>query len=98
MAHGPPGEDGGVAEEMRGHRCSLLLVQPGVRTVSAFAGVADDREEDVFEGGLLLDVLDLGGRQQLLELGQGAVDDDPALVEDRDPVGKLLGLVRGTGW
>src|SRR5262245_33623416 len=30
-----------------------------------FAGVADDREEDVLEGGLLLDVFDLGGRQQL---------------------------------
>ncbi len=59
--------------------------------------VADDREEDVFEGGLLLDVLDLGGRQQLLELGQGAVDDDPALVQDRDPVGQLLGLVEVLG-
>ena len=47
----------------------------------------------VLEGRLLLDVLDLGGREQLLELGEGAVGDDPALVEDRDPVGELLGLV-----
>ena len=55
---------------------------------------ADDREEDLLEGRLLLDVLDLGGREQLLELGEGAVHDDPALVEDRDPVGELLGLVQ----
>jgi hypothetical protein len=59
----------------------------GVAVSVRFAGVADDREEDVLDRGLLLDVLDLGGRQQLLELGQGAVDDDPTLVEDRDPVG-----------
>ena len=66
------------------------------REASALA-VAHDREEDVLEGGLLLDVLDLGGRQQLPELGQGAVDDDPALVQDRDPVGQLLGLVQVLG-
>ena len=28
-----------------------------------------------------------------LELGEGAVGDDPALVQDRDPVGEVLGLV-----
>src|ERR1700722_9828463 len=71
---------------------AVVLAGPGV-----LAGTADDREEDVFEGGLLLDVLDLGGRQQLLEFGQGAVDDDPAVVEDRDPVGQLLGLVQVLG-
>ena len=57
----------------------------------------DDGEEDVLEGGLLLDVLDLGGREQLLEFGEGAVHDDPTLVEDRDPVGELLGLVEVLG-
>jgi hypothetical protein len=71
-----------------------LAALTGVAVSVVLAGVADDREEDVFERGLLLDVLDLGGRQQLFELGQGAVDDDPTLVEDRDPVGKLFGLVR----
>jgi hypothetical protein len=65
----------------------------GVAVLVVFAGVAGDREEDVLEGGLLLDVFDRGGRQQLSELGQGAVDDDPALVEDRDPVGELFGTV-----
>ncbi len=55
--------------------------------------MADDGEEDLLEGRLLLDVLDLGGREQGLELGEGAVGDDPALVEDRDPVGEVLGLV-----
>jgi len=50
-------------------------------------------EEDVFEGRLLLDVGDLGRREQLPQLGEGAVGDDPALVEDRDPVRELLGLV-----
>jgi hypothetical protein len=59
--------------------------------------VADDGEEDVLEGRLLLDVLDLGGREQLLELGEGAVHDDPALVQDRDPVGELFGLVQVLG-
>ena len=58
------------------------------------AVVTDDGEEDVLEGRLLLDVLDLGGREQLLELGEGAVHDDPTLVEDRDPVGELFGLVQ----
>ena len=61
------------------------------------AGVADEGEEDVLEGGLLLDVLDLGGREQLLELGEGAVLDDRALVQDRDAVGELLGLVEVLG-
>jgi hypothetical protein len=54
-------------------------------------------KKHVFEGGLLLNVLDLGGRQQPLELGQGAVDDDPALVQDRDPVGELFGLLQVLG-
>src|SRR3954453_17172209 len=64
-----------------------LLVDAGERAV------ADDGEEDVLEGGLLLDVLDLGGGKQRLELGEGAVGDDAAVVKDRDPVGELLGLV-----
>jgi hypothetical protein len=64
--------------------------------LAARAG-AGDREEDVFEGGLLLDVLGPGGRQQLPELGQGAADDDPALVQDRDPAGQPLGLVEVLG-
>ena len=53
----------------------------------------DEREEDVFEAGLLLDVLDLGGWEELFEFGQRAVGDDPALVQDRDPVRELLGLI-----
>ena len=56
--------------------------------------MAGDREEDVLEGGLLLDVLDLGRREKLLEFGEGAVHDDPTLVQDRDPVGELLSLVQ----
>ena len=56
--------------------------------------VADDREEDLLQARLLLDVLDLGGRHQRLELGERAVHDDPALVEDPDPVGELLGLLQ----
>src|SRR4030095_9071699 len=62
--------------------------------VGVLAGGSDDGEEDVLEGRLLLDVLDLGGRQELLELGEGAVGDDPSLVQDRDPVGELFGLVQ----
>nr|BFF10470.1 hypothetical protein GCM10025699_17730 [Microbacterium flavescens] len=63
----------------------LLLARGGV--------LADDREEDLLERRLLLDVLDLRRGQQLLQLGERAVGDDAALVEDRDPVGELLGLV-----
>src|ERR1700753_1632691 len=66
---------------------SLLRRWCGRGGLLAPAGAADDREEDVFERGLLLHVLDRGGRQQRLEFGQGAVDDDAALVQDRDPVG-----------
>ena len=58
-----------------------------------WSAVADDGEEDVLEGRLLLDVFDLGRREQLLELGEGAVHADPTLVKDRDPVGELFGLV-----
>ena len=72
----------------------LPLPCVAVRAVAAaLAAVADDGEEDVLEGRLLLDVFDLGGREQLLELGEGAVHDDPTLVKDRDPVGELFGLV-----
>ena len=51
-------QDGGVVEDVGGHR-------PGPPVVGVRVGVvADDREEDVLEGRLLLDVLDLGGREQ----------------------------------
>ena len=69
-------------------RCSTVW-----RLSRSPSGLADEREEDVLEGRLLLDVLDLGGREELLELGEGAVLDDRALVQDRDAVGELLGLV-----
>jgi hypothetical protein len=72
-----------------GHRRSSL-VRAGA---GACRVLADDREEDVLEGRLLLDVLDLGGWEQLPELGQSAVHDDPVLVKDRDPVGEVLGLL-----
>src|SRR6266540_3177306 len=65
-----------------------------VAGVGVLAGGTDDGEEDVLEGRLLLDVLDRGGREEVLELGEGAVGDDPTLVEDRDPVGQLFGLVQ----
>ena len=59
----------------------VVMVGPysSVPTLTVAAGVAvlavvtDEGEEDVLEGRLLLDVLDLGGREQLLELGEGAV-------------------------
>src|ERR1044071_3864067 len=70
-------------------KCVFMMVPLVDRGV-----VADDGEEDVLQGGLLLHVLDLGGREQLLELGEGAVGDDPPLMEDRDPVGELLGLIQ----
>src|SRR5215469_17196941 len=79
---------------------SLLPVRADTAVVAALVGdavlvvVTDESEEDVFEGRLLLDVFDPGGREQLFEFGKGAVDDDPSLVEDRDPVGELFGLVQ----
>src|SRR3984885_823688 len=63
-------------------------------TVAAGTVAAGDGEEDVLEGLLFLDVLDLGGREELLQLREGAVRDDPPLVQDRDPVGELFGLVQ----
>jgi hypothetical protein len=38
------------------------------------AAPTDECKEDVFEARLLLDLLDSGGRQQRLELGERAVD------------------------
>ena len=38
-------------------------------------------------------VLDLRGREQLLQLGERAAGDDAALVQDRDAVGQMFGLV-----
>jgi hypothetical protein len=75
---------------MRGHRCSLVV---HAVVASRAAGAGDD-EEDVFQGRLFLDVLDLGGREELLQFGEGAVGDDPSLVQDRDPVGEVFGLVQ----
>src|SRR5215204_973231 len=70
----------------------VVMVAPSV-----IRAVADDGEEDLLQGRLLLDVLDGGRREELLEFGQGAVGDDPALVEDRDPVGEVFGLVQVLG-
>ena len=39
----------------------------------------------------------VAGGRSCLELGERPVRDDPALVEDRDPVGELLGLVQVLG-
>ena len=36
----------------------------------------------------------LAGGRRRFQLGEGAVGDDPSLVEDRDPVGELFGLVQ----
>jgi hypothetical protein len=47
----------------------------------------------LLEARLPLDVGDLGVRHLRLEFGQGAVDEDPALVKDRDPVGELFRFV-----
>src|ERR1700728_1207867 len=63
-------------------------------TVAAGTVAAGDGEEDVLERLLFLDVLDLGGREELLQLRERAVRDDPPLVQDRDPVGELFGLVQ----
>src|SRR6266542_682938 len=59
-------------------KCLVIVVTyspvPTLRSLPAFAVLAfvtDDGEEDVLEGRLLFDVFDLGGREQLLELGEG---------------------------
>src|SRR5258706_8212890 len=75
---------------------SLLVGADGpvIASVAALGVGADDSKEDVFEGRLLLDVFDLGGREQVLEFDEGAVHDDPTLVEDRDPVNYFFRLVQ----
>ena len=61
MTEGPPQQGGSVTEGVMGHR--------GSSRVRAGAGacrvLADACEEEVLEGRLLLDVLDLGGWGQL---------------------------------
>src|ERR1035441_10158004 len=69
---GPAQQDGGVAEEMRGHRCSLV-VRTVVASRAAGTVVAGDGEEDVLQGRLFLDVLDLGRREELFQFGKSAV-------------------------
>src|SRR3984885_935006 len=73
---------------------SFGAVAAGRAVAAAGTVAAGDGEEDVLEGLLFLDVLDLGGREELLQLREGAVRDDPPLVQDRDPVGELFGLVQ----
>src|SRR5262245_32118672 len=76
-------------------KCLFIACSLPLGAVAAGRAVAGgDGEEDVLEGRPLLDVLDLGGREELLQLREGAVGDDPALMQDRDPVGELLGLVQ----
>src|SRR5262249_1300752 len=76
-------------------RCShcRVAVLTAAVVAAAVLAVTDDGEEDVLKGRLLLDVFDLGGREQLLELGEGAAPDDPAPVEERDPAGAPVALV-----
>src|SRR5215207_6040822 len=69
--------------------CRSVAVGGSVVRDAGFSCAADEREEDVLEGGLLLDVLNLGGREKLLEFGEGAVPDDRALVQDRYAVGEM---------
>src|ERR1700730_18326403 len=75
--------------------CSLSFgaVAAGRAVTAGGIFVAGDGEEDVLEARLLLDVLDLGGREELLQFGERGVGDDPPLVQDRDPVSELFGLV-----
>src|ERR1035438_5023518 len=79
-------------------KCLVIVVPLRVRADAAVIdGVAvlavdtDNGEEDVLEGRLLLDIFDLGGREQPLELGEGAVHHDPTPVEDGGAAGRLLG-------
>src|SRR5262249_12912749 len=53
----------------------------------------DERQEDVFEARLLLDVLHLCRGQERLELRERAVTEDPAFVQNRDSVRELPRLV-----
>src|SRR6202050_757319 len=95
MTQGSTGQECSIAEEMRGHRCSLLVFRLAViADIANFALVADDGQKYVLEGRLLLDVFDLRGWEQLLEFGERAVHDDPTPMEDPDPVGELLRLVQ----
>jgi hypothetical protein len=86
----------GLRVMWRRDRPSRTAVSPKkcvVIVVLYLFSVTDDGEEEVLEGRLLLDVFDLGRRDQLLEFGEGAVHDDSTPVEDRDPVGESFGLV-----
>src|SRR5690349_18667037 len=87
----------GLRRMWRSDRFVRTVVSPRAWMVmgSSLRGgrVADDGQEDLLERRLLLDVLDLRGRHQRLELGERAVGDDAALVQDGNAVGEVLGLV-----
>src|ERR1700722_6276211 len=70
--------------------CDVVVGLAGFRNRAA----ADDGQEDLLEGGLPFDVLDLRGREERTQLRERAGDDDGALVQDGDPIGELLGLVQ----
>src|SRR3546814_5781205 len=76
-----------AASDRAAQRCRLG------RTCSRSDLRSHEGEEDVLEARLLLDVLDLGRGHERCELGEGAVHEDPALVEDRYPIGQLLSFL-----
>jgi len=97
VAKGSSQQDGGVAEEMRVIVGTLLSVGVvAVRALAAPGPVGDDGEEDVLEARLLLDVFDLGRRDQPLELGEGAVHLDPTPREESRSGRRVFGPRRGT--
>jgi hypothetical protein len=91
-----PVSEGGVTEEVLAHRCSLLVgADAAVIAGSPSAPVAPTMARKTSSRvGCFSTYSTSGGRQELLELGEGAVGDDPPLAEDRDPVGEMFGLVQ----
>ena len=63
-------------------------------------GTGDERVERDGRGGIGLAERELQARPTHLPLqvGRGAAGDNPAVVDDHDPVGELVGLVEILTW
>src|ERR1700736_2957225 len=83
----------------RSERPSITLVslKKCVFISSLLLVASDDCQEYLLQAGLPFYVFDFRGREQLPQLLQSAGHDDRALVQDRDPVGEVLGLVEVLG-
>src|SRR5664280_2608321 len=65
-----------------------------VASMLLFLLLADDCEEDLLQAWLFFNILHLCGREQLFQICKRAVRNNPALMQNGNSIGKLLGLLQ----